>query len=1500
MSALTEPQNNSTFFGFLNSVKNFINPEEEKQNNVDNNIIKENGFKNLDQKVKETNTLYEKYNLQDNIKLPLPMPPQSVGINKNVKDVKYELQVKPSELTQYGLTGMNVSEEEMNILNNYFNYIILELNNEYYITPRLLDNTDLNNTKLNQNDFNEIYELFVSILSSSNVNLKDSPEIMFKRYEKIINSTTSITKELFIMNITMLLVFNLNEPFIQKVFNHLPYKYKSKKIQKGGTRLLNILKNVFEKTLENGVDGIKNVGTFVRYGFKLDYLKASGGIDIFNSILSTTQNVLPLYLTIQTLNGYFGSDDSSENISIMTLICYSMLMKQAYSIMKRVGSEVYYNMQDVNTQNYLNTLCYLNFDGLEKLINEYNFKLSKGMADKIKKMLSSYLSSKYEASMKMTVKDLNQLAYIHHSFQSQKGYLTEDLKQKEFLCGICINNFKYYEYGSQGYIHEELSEEEQTLLSRDITTIVSDEEKNAYKDAINKKINSFPCNQFIDILTSKNDIPTKYKLDSNYGTRSPDGSRYGEQLSCSNCIFEQIKGQYNEGTWPLFLGSQEELLFLNIEQLRDLITNLCPKELQTVSQRDYNSKYLSYSKINQINENYEKKTKYGPNTDFVIVDCPTCSPDVNTRFQGIFTKDDINLLYLHCNACSTSFNGCDKGSPYILTIQDYDELINTLDRDVCKFIQLKKLKERRIEGLVRVSMDKYKEIKKHQIRKNWSKLSQEITKVNEKQCPKCKRYNILETGCSAIVCTCGETYCYVCSQKVYGHGGHDSNHFLHNINGGSPILGGYYAVQCINVNFTTTDPDGNPGIHNGYTQVINGNSIQIKPNPNYETVTKNTWKRYNYYRDKVKRLNPTANEINIQNLLYNNGDFWSSMNNIYYNFITDKAYELGDLENDPDQLVNREIAKFEEEFETTSHDPIFDIKDIIDLIEFKDIEEVINQREQERQREVERNQVNPDVEPVLVIDEDVEDLEGAEEEKAGEPEPRIPRPVIPAPADVFEQRQGEFPELPPEVFEEEDKEELVEYEDDDVILQQLLVDVYQNRDEEQIVDDYRYIQGIRIRAEDRIQRLQDPEEIRLINQRHQQIEQQLEQNRRDREQWYEYFQQIDRQYLQPVVPPAPPVHEINREERFVIPQKPTLEDLDGLTNYRRRVARKRREDLIMKGRELIDVNQRIKNKWDTGPGSGAGDPNHIILPSKDVMNRIRNDYVEQPKLQQQSEPRFYANGIPIQNVEQLNEIKIESIEDKGFNKQMNDANYDRIINVFVNDTNRLNQMQPITIEIQRELKVLNLMRMTFEKKKRENVPYNYVDETIVKIFKDGKDLFEYIDFLKANNISHLVICKVTFGSGSNVADYYAKLYGNQTSQELFDIIDGRLYKKNCLGVVSIIHIEKIEDMVNSINLVLFDKKYIIPVNTILNDSKFKQHMFLYGIGGLSKQTVPTASGGKKVLKRKKTRHLSKNKNNNKRTKRIKGGKLIKKLNKTNKHKLTKRKLILKHKRTKRK
>jgi hypothetical protein len=95
------------------------------------------------------------------------------------------------------------------------------------------------------------------------------------------------------------------------------------------------------------------------------------------------------------------------------------------------------------------------------------------------------------------------------------------------------------------------------------------------------------------------------------------------------------------------------------------------------------------------------------------------------------------LLYLHCNVCSSSFNGCDGGAPYILNLKDYEDLVKNYKDDICQFIKKIKLRERRIEGLVRVSMDKYKEIKKHQIRKEYSALSQQITKLNEKKLTNC-------------------------------------------------------------------------------------------------------------------------------------------------------------------------------------------------------------------------------------------------------------------------------------------------------------------------------------------------------------------------------------------------------------------------------------------------------------------------------------------------------------------------------------------------------------------------------------------------------------------------------------------------------------------------------------------------------------------------------------------------------------------------------------------
>jgi hypothetical protein len=1434
------------------------------------------------------------------------------------------------------------------LMNLYSNHISLEKDNEVYISPLLVDNFDLNSIKLNKYDFNKIYTIFNSILENSNVIMKQDSSELFIRYNNLINNTKSdITKELFIINLSIFICFNLHEPFFQKLFIQNPSK---KIIQKGGTRLLNVLKNTLGKTIESTSETLKGVGSFVRYGMTPNYLLASGGLDIFNSIISTTQNVVPLYLTIETLNGFFGSDESSENVGMMTLICYSIMMKEAYKIMKIIGSEAYYIVHNSNIKNLFTTFSYLNIEGLEQLLTKYNLKMSSTIATQVKKTLSSYISKKYIDSMtKIKSQDINILTKEHNQFQQLNGYLIDHFKigsvkeiinnnlpeeynlervrtfinaendppqftdegitainaltatqrnaiktlltnafrtnqnvmrlilrsfmsnstvfgtppepvvvrqtvETELTCGSCLNSFKYHNYSNDnGYIHEVLNSVEQEILTRDITSL-NDADKTIYTESLKKRINAFPCRQLIEVINKKGVVLNKYKLDINYGNDIEDGTgKYGDQLICTNCAFEQIKGQYSEGTWPLYLGSQSEQLNLELNDIQKLITDLSPKELEITSLIEYNSKRLSYSKINQINENNIKRQKYGDN--LITIQCSICSDSEINRFQGVYPKNDINLLYLHCNVCSTSFNGCDGGAPYTLNLKDYEDLVKNYKDDICQFIKKIKLRERRIEGLVRVSIDKYKEIKKHQIRKEYSALSQQITRLNEKKCPKCERFNVLDSGCSAIVCECRETYCYVCSQKVGGHGGHDTNHFLTNINGGNPILGGYYAVQCINVNFSIVDPERNNGIHYGYKQSINGIMTDIMPNETFKDLTLNTWKRYNYLREKTKRLNPNFNEEQIQNALYNDGHFWSSMNNIYYNFMTGEAYELGDLVNDPDTIVNQKINEFEEEFRRLpSPDPIFDVKDIMDLIEPDDILEIIEQREKKIESE-------EPIESTGDVDVDIESEEfGVEEEKEGE------------------------------LYAEEIERE-------DVILQQAIINVLQRDDEENMFYEF-------LEEEERRQRIQDAELQ----------EQPLP-------------QPPPEQLLLPPPPPPPPqVEQPYQALRPIpIPRVNPLQYRPALPRYniderfnlhneyldRAEYIKSSQDELFSKGQELNALNRERKRLIEENyrlryaDGAGAGTEMRV-LPDREFIEKLKRDFL-QPKGFTQEPKRFYINDRPIQNLDELKSIEnaagagagMLQIKDRYADananviKQFNNDNYNRIINSAIEQIRILSSgtIQKDPIEIQNEISVLNVIKNKLERDKINNVPFDLDDAMILKIYNHGIQVMNYLTFLKNKQMNYLVICKIQF-LGNN----YKKFFTNSNPPgELFEIYsDGSMHRHWCEGDIAILDINNIDNMIKRINEVLFGEKYRIPLNVIMNDYNYNEVIYKYINGEMPFTRQRIGIGGNRIKNISKRKKIMTKKN--KKTKR----KIIKlnyRINK-NTNRMKKMKSKSQHKKTK--
>jgi hypothetical protein len=273
------------------------------------------------------------------------------------------------------------------------------------------------------------------------------------------------------------------------------------------------------------------------------------------------------------------------------------------------------------------------------------------------------------------------------------------------------------------------------------------------------------------------------------------GNEEDNKLMCSLCCLQGLNN-LDAGTWPLYFGQKQDNTTISFELVKQLIIELSPIELETISKVSYNENRLSYCKFSQTNESetkieteVKKLIEKNPtkeysvarneilNSKLRILGCPNCNISQLGRFYGVYSNSDKSLLYLHCNSCGINFNGCDFNAPYILNKTQFVDLLKK--DDVCEFITQEKLKQQRVNGKVRVSMNKFKQLNEIEIRNKWSKKAQEMTSLNIKKCPRCERMNDLLSGCSAISCSeCGQNYCYVCSAAIGGNRGHDSNHFL--------------------------------------------------------------------------------------------------------------------------------------------------------------------------------------------------------------------------------------------------------------------------------------------------------------------------------------------------------------------------------------------------------------------------------------------------------------------------------------------------------------------------------------------------------------------------------------------------------------------------------------------------------------------------------------------------------------------------------------------------
>jgi hypothetical protein len=487
---------------------------------------------------------------------------------------------------------------------------------------------------------------------------------------------------------------------------------------------------------------------------------------------------------------------------------------------------------------------------------------------------------------------------------------------KSVTCPICDKKFRFFP--QDGYIHQiigddEVDEEIEELRKQNNDLEITEQLRITVEEQISfyTKLNIFPCRQLIKVFTPEQKTNPEFIFNSNFGE-----DNNGTKLMCSVCCLNSLN-QLDDSVQQLYVGAQADKILFIPQDIFSLIVDLTPKELEKTYSRKYNEHRLAKTKFGQYKQNNdilteqisklretnnvsEEQLRELAYQQLKIIQCPNCAREDFGRFYKTFNKKDIEIMFLHCNRCGLSFNGCDFNKPYLISNVQFKRFLNSTD--VCEFYNSEKLAARRQNGKALVRMEVFKNFKRAEISSRWQQKFQQINELSTKKCPHCNTPTANINGCSAMHCTnCNQNFCYVCSKAVAGHGGHDASHFLTDI---ATPFGGWYGIQCVNVNFTIIDPDGNRGNNYGYRQ----NGQDVRPNPDFKMLTRITWKKFNYLKDKYRGLG--FNEEQQLQQLDQGNETWSRMDSVYYNPDFDVCYEQGDLNYDPDVLARDEINKY--------------------------------------------------------------------------------------------------------------------------------------------------------------------------------------------------------------------------------------------------------------------------------------------------------------------------------------------------------------------------------------------------------------------------------------------------------------------------------------------------------------------------------------------------------------------------------------------------------------
>jgi hypothetical protein len=422
------------------------------------------------------------------------------------------------------------------------------------------------------------------------------------------------------------------------------------------------------------------------------------------------------------------------------------------------------------------------------------------------------------------------------------------------------------------------------------------------------------------------DLP-EYKLFN--GGQMYDAGTVGSKLMCSRCCCNSVTTS-DSGVMTKWFGTEADQTTMSDELIKDLLIDLTPIELKKecnplFKQREKLNLTLNLSIaddkfLNGIREKIRNEKPALPQDQMqnevdrliITVQCSVCNSDAPGRFNRMFKRSDIELLCLYCNSCGKSFNGCDpRGKPILINEKMYQKYLREVENenfDICTFINKSK---RRQDGYAVIKKEAFIKRKCEQIKAESNAIEVRMGEKITKRCPKCKNASDDVEGCSAIACqhkvekngrmeACGYKWCFICSSAVNqeSHGGHDGAHFITNL---PEPYGGFYGIQCRNVNFSIIDPDGRPGPHAG--------TPGIKPNPAFKELTRVTWRKFQYLHDKYQKEGKNPLETIMKSNPRGDNDTWIQLGRINYNVTLDRAYETGG-ENDPVIATKRICDKF--------------------------------------------------------------------------------------------------------------------------------------------------------------------------------------------------------------------------------------------------------------------------------------------------------------------------------------------------------------------------------------------------------------------------------------------------------------------------------------------------------------------------------------------------------------------------------------------------------------